>query len=182
MPSGSQATQRARITPPRTESRNSLEALPVHSRLPRLDLGVDWESPWEEFRSSVGAFFLGPRPLRDATPPKNSPLRVDWIEGKMPRSAFVASSLWHVAIVMILLLPIWGFLAHASTDSNAYPKLNSLTFQRRTFGQSRSQEISRSPAPQESLRSLCRAAAPTRFIPGRRSYRSPSRSRTRAKP
>ena len=111
MPSGSQATQRARITPPRTESQNSLEALPVHSGLPRLDLGVDWESPWHEFRSSVGAFFLGPRPLGGAEPPKNSPLRVDWIEGKLPRSAFAASSLWHVAVVMILLLPIWGFLA-----------------------------------------------------------------------
>ena len=113
MPSGSQATQRARITPSRTESRNSLEALPVHSRLPRLDLGVDWESPWDEFRTSVRAFFLGPRPSRDVKPLKNPPFRVDWIEGKMPRSALAASSLWHVAIVMILMLPIWGFLAHA---------------------------------------------------------------------
>jgi TonB family protein len=111
MPSGSQATQRARITPPRTEPQNSLEALPVHSGLPRLDLGVDWESPWHEFRSSVGAFFLGPRPLGDPEPPKNSLLRVDWIEGKLPRSALAASSLWHVAVVMILLLPVWGFLA-----------------------------------------------------------------------
>jgi TonB family protein len=111
--SGPQATQRARITPPRTESRDSLDALPVHSRLLRLDLEVSWESPWEEFRTSAHAFFLGPRPLPDATPAKNSPLRVDWIEDKMPRSAFAASSLWHVAIVMILLLPIWGFLAHA---------------------------------------------------------------------
>jgi TonB family protein len=113
MPSGSQGTQRARITPPRNESLYLLEALPAHSRLPRLDLGVDWESPWEEFRSSVRAFFFGPRPSPDAKPLKNSPLRVHWIEGKLPRSALAASSLWHVAIVMILLLPIWGFLAHA---------------------------------------------------------------------
>ncbi len=116
MSSGSQGTQRARITPPRIESRNSLEAMPVRSRLPRLDLGVDWESPWAEFRSSIRAFFLGPRPSRDAKLLKNSPLRVDWIEGKLPRSAFAASSLWHVAIVMILLLPIWGFLAQAQPN------------------------------------------------------------------
>jgi TonB family protein len=101
------------MTPPRPESPDSSEALPVHSRLPRLDLGVDWESPWEEFRSSVRDFFRGPRAARDAGAAQNEQLRVEWIEGKVPRRAFVASFLWHVAIVMILLLPIWGFLAHA---------------------------------------------------------------------
>jgi hypothetical protein len=113
MPSGSQGTQRARIIPPHPESPDSFEALPVHSRLPRLDLGVDWESPWEEFRSSVRDFFRGPRPTQEAIAAQNEQLRVEWIEGKVPRRAFVASVLWHVAIVMILLLPIWGFLAHA---------------------------------------------------------------------
>jgi TonB family protein len=113
MPSGSQGTQRARMIPPQPESPDSFEALPVHSRLPRLDLGVDWESPWQEFRSSVRDFFRGPRPIQDASAAENEQLRVEWIEGKVPRRAFVASFLWHVAIVMILLLPIWGFLAHA---------------------------------------------------------------------
>jgi len=113
MPSGSQGTQRARITPPSDQSLYSFESLPVHSRLPRLDLGVDWESPWQEFRSSVRDFFRGPRPIRDDGAAQNEQLRVEWIEGKVPRRAFVASVLWHVAIVMILLLPIWGFLAHA---------------------------------------------------------------------
>ena len=113
MPSGSQGTKRARIIPPRPESPDPPEALPVHSRLPRLDLGVDWESPWQEFRSSVRDFFRGPRPIQDAGAAQNEQLRVEWIEGKVPRRAFVASVLWHVAIVMILVLPIWGFLAHA---------------------------------------------------------------------
>jgi len=115
MPSGSQGTQRARMAPPRPQptSPDPLEALPVHSRLPRLDLGVDWESPWQEFRSSVRDFFRGPRPIQDASAAQNEQLRVEWIEGKVPRRAFVASVLWHIAIVMILLLPIWGFLAHA---------------------------------------------------------------------
>ena len=113
MPSGSQGTQRARMTLPHPESRESSKALPVHSRLPQLDLGVDWESPWEEFRTSLGSFFLGPRVTRDARAAQNAQFRVAWIEGKVPRRAFVASFLWHVAIVMILLLPIWGFLAHA---------------------------------------------------------------------
>src|ERR1700693_4301515 len=112
MPSGSQGTQRARITPPSDQSLYSFESLPVHSRLPRLDLGVDWASPWEEFRTSLRSFFRGPRVTREASAAQNSQLRVEWIEGKVPRSAFVASFLWHVAIVM-LLLPIWGFLAHA---------------------------------------------------------------------
>jgi len=113
MPSGSQGTQRARMTPPHPESLQSSEALPVHSRLPRLDLGVDWESPWEEFRTSLGSFFRAPRVARDASAAQTAQLRVEWIEGKVPKRAFVASFLWHVAIVMILLLPIWGFLAHA---------------------------------------------------------------------
>ena len=113
MSSGSQGTQRAPIIPPSTESHNSMEELPVHSRLPRLDLGVDWESPWEEFRSSVRAYFRGPRPTVDADTPQDSQLRVHWVEGRLPRRAFAASFVWHVIIVTILLLPIWGFLANA---------------------------------------------------------------------
>jgi TonB family protein len=113
MPSGSQGTQRARSTPPSDQSLYSFESLPVHSRLPRLDLGVDWASPWEEFRTSLRSFFGGPRVTQEASAAQNSQLRVEWIEGKVPRSAFAASFLWHVAMVMMLLLPIWGFLAHA---------------------------------------------------------------------
>ena len=32
--------------------------LASHSRLPRLDLGVDWGSPWHDFRTSVWGFDL----------------------------------------------------------------------------------------------------------------------------
>jgi TonB family protein len=111
MPTGSQGTQRARMIPRPNELHHSMEELPVHSRLPRLDLGVDWESPWEEFRSSVRDFFLGPRATANA--PRNSHLRVHWVEGRLPRRAFAASFVWHVIVVAILLLPIWGFLANA---------------------------------------------------------------------
>ena len=67
-------------------------------------------------RSSAPAFAISSAArdqLQDASAAQNEQLRVEWIEGKVPRRAFVASVLWHVAIVMILLLPIWGFLAHA---------------------------------------------------------------------
>src|SRR6202046_2405768 len=113
MSSGSQGTQRAPIVPPSTELHNSMDELPVHSRLPRLDLGVDWESPWEEFRSSVRDYFHGPRATVDADAPQDSQLRVQWIEGRLSRPAFAASFVWHVIVVTILLLPIWGFLANA---------------------------------------------------------------------
>src|ERR1700735_3965921 len=110
---GSQGTQRAPIIPPSNEVENSMEELPVHSRLPRLDLGVDWESPWQEFRSSVRDYFRGPRPAEDADAPRDSQLRVHWVEGRLSRPAFAASFVWHVIVVTILLLPIWGFLANA---------------------------------------------------------------------
>ena len=113
MPLGSQGTQRARITPPSSEVQHSVEELPVHSRLPRLDLGVDWESPWEEFRSSLRDFFRGQRAIVERDAPQDSQLRVQWVEGHLPRRAFAASFVWHVLVVTILLLPIWGFLANA---------------------------------------------------------------------
>ncbi len=53
------ATQR------RHEREIELLELPPHSRLPRLDLGVDWESPWQEFGTSVRDFFTGPRAPKD---------------------------------------------------------------------------------------------------------------------
>jgi TonB family protein len=86
--------------------------LPPHSRLPRLDLGVDWESPWGEFGTSVRDFFAGPQPLKDSEL-ETPPLRVDWIQGKLPGRAFLASCLWHAAAIVLLVLPIWGFLPEA---------------------------------------------------------------------
>jgi len=84
--------------------------LSPHSRLPRLDLGVDWESPWREFRTSVRDFFTGPRAPKGGRVAGNHAFRVEWVRGKISGWAFTASSLWHVAIVVLLILPIWGFL------------------------------------------------------------------------
>jgi len=100
--------------------------LPSHSQLPRLDLGVDWGSPWREFRTSCHDFFRGPRVPEDSELPADSALRVEWIEGNFPGRAFTASALWHVAIVGLLLLPIWHFLA--SDPPNLAPVRIELTW------------------------------------------------------
>jgi len=100
--------------------------LPSHSQLPRLDLGVDWGSPWHDFRSSVHDFFRGPRAPGNFELPADSDLRVEWIEGKIPGRAFTASALWHVAIVSVMLLPIWHFLA--SDPPNLAPVRIELTW------------------------------------------------------
>jgi TonB family protein len=83
---------------------------PPQGRLPRLDLGIDWESPWSEFRSSVRDFLAGQRAPKNHELPADSDLRVDWIEGKNSPWAFAASSVWHVIALVLLVLPIWGFL------------------------------------------------------------------------
>jgi TonB family protein len=89
--------------------KGSIEELPPYSRLPRLDLGIDWESPAKEFRTSVRDFFAGPRPLKDSDLPPDRVLRVDWIRGKLPGRAFVASCLWHVLAIWVMTSPIWVF-------------------------------------------------------------------------
>jgi TonB family protein len=90
--------------------------LPSHSRLPRLDLGVDWGSPWDEFRSSWRDFFDGSKVPLASELPVDSDLRVDWIEGKAPVKAFGSSILWHAALVGLLFLPIWHFLQSPPPD------------------------------------------------------------------
>jgi TonB family protein len=77
------------------------------------NLGVVWESRWQEFRTSLRDFFVGPHPEKDGDLPPDRPLRVDWVRGRMPARAFLASCLWHVAAILILILPIWGFLPEA---------------------------------------------------------------------
>ena len=74
----------------------SLVELPPHGRLPRLDLGVDWESPWQEFRTSVRDFFEKAYVPSENELPQDSHLRVHWIRGKNSGWAFAASSVWHV--------------------------------------------------------------------------------------
>src|ERR1700690_3288062 len=77
------------------------------------NLAVTWESPWQEFWTSLRDFFVGPRPAKDGDFPRERVLRVEWVRGRLPGRAFLASSLWHLAAVLILILPIWGFLPQA---------------------------------------------------------------------
>jgi TonB family protein len=77
------------------------------------NLGVVWESPWQEFWTSLRDFFVGARPEKDGDLRLDRPLRVDWVRGRMPGRAFLVSCLWHAAAVFILILPIWGFLPQA---------------------------------------------------------------------
>jgi TonB family protein len=84
--------------------------LPSHSRLPRLDLGVDWESPWAEFRSSWHDFFKGPKAPADNSLPEDADLKVDWIEGKLGKRGYALSAAWHIAAVILICLPFWHFL------------------------------------------------------------------------
>jgi TonB family protein len=71
---------------------------------------VAWGSPWQEFKTSLADLFSGPRPVKDSELPKDPVFQVSWVRGGLPGRAFTASSLWHVAAVLILILPIWGFL------------------------------------------------------------------------
>jgi TonB family protein len=87
-----------------------LVELPPHARLPRLDLGIDWESRGEIFRSSVTGVFSGPPAPKDWELQRIRTPRIDWIEGKMPGRSFLAAALWHVVVIWALILPIWGFL------------------------------------------------------------------------
>jgi TonB family protein len=89
---------------------DDLVELPPHSRLPRLDLGIDWESPREEFRSSLRELVSGPRPPKYSEVENTPGFRMDWVRPRLPGRAFLASSLWHAAVIWILILPIWGFI------------------------------------------------------------------------
>ena len=77
---------------------------------------MERESPWTEFSASLRAYFTGPRAPSEEEAAQNSALRVEWVRGKTPGRAIVASSLWHVAAILIALLPIWGFLPHSQQN------------------------------------------------------------------
>jgi TonB family protein len=89
---------------------DSLTQSSAHSRLPRLDFGIDWGSPRQEFWTSLRSVFTGPRPPTYGELAKSKGFRVDWVRGRWPVRGFTAASLWHVAVIWILILPIWGFL------------------------------------------------------------------------
>ena len=94
----------------------TLAGLNAPSRFSNLDFAVHWPSPWHEFLTSLRAYFTGPRAPRDSESARNSVLRIHWVRGKLSGRAFVASSLWHVAALMLLLLPVWGFIPHAQPN------------------------------------------------------------------
>jgi TonB family protein len=97
-----------REPPAQADSATDSSAQPA-ARLPRLDYGAGREPWWHEFFTSLRDSFSGPRATKDA-PASSEELRVDWIEGKAPGRAFLASCLWHVVFIWVLLLPIWSFL------------------------------------------------------------------------
>jgi len=91
-----------------------------------IDLEVVRESPWRVFVTSVRDAFAGPR-APDAADVSGGPeLRVHWIRGRTPGKAFLASCLWHAAAVLILILPIWGFLP--KPEHNLAPVQIELTY------------------------------------------------------
>jgi TonB family protein len=100
--------------------------LPAKVGLPHLDLAVKWGSPWDEFRSSLRELCDGrPAPSYEDLP-KDSDLRVDWVRGRFSIRSFLAAALWHVAVIGLLLLPIWGFLP--KPDQNLAPLHVDLTY------------------------------------------------------
>ncbi len=92
-----------------------LSSAPLNRRqdLAAYNLGVVWESPWHEFWTSLRDFLVGPHPAKEGDLSSERVLRVDWVRGRVPGRAFLASCLWHVAAVLILILPIGGFLPQA---------------------------------------------------------------------
>ncbi len=94
------------MTPSMLELENS-----VQENAEMFRFGVNWERPGSAFRSSLKAVFSGPKPPDwSEDGPADSPMRVTWIRNSLPGRAITASSLWHVAVVLILLLPIWNLL------------------------------------------------------------------------
>jgi TonB family protein len=79
---------------------------PREPRLPQWEVG--WEPRGRALRTSLAAFLGGPRPPRNGG--TNPYFRDSWVKGYVPRGAIFASLLWHVAAVLILLLPIWKHL------------------------------------------------------------------------
>lgn len=72
-----------------------------------VQLSVDWESRGLSFLNSLEAVLAPPSPDWEGLREANDSLRVSWIKGHIPARAMLASVLWHVATIGILLLPIW---------------------------------------------------------------------------
>jgi len=83
------------------------------ARVRPLSMTVAWESPWTRFRTSLYSFVKDPRPPKTGPSSGGVHLRVQWIDGKVPKKSFAASAAWHAAAIWVLTLPIWGFLPSA---------------------------------------------------------------------
>jgi hypothetical protein len=100
-----QAVQRA-LDPnpePIIEAASRAHSVPVN-------LGVEWGSRGEEFRTSLRDFFAGPRPTKISDGSRSESLKIDFVEQRLPLRGLLASCLWHVGAIWLLILPIWGFL------------------------------------------------------------------------
>jgi protein TonB len=90
--------------------KGSSAGMPTPPPWPKLALGIDWESPQKQFGTSLRDFFTGPRPDKEEKGPIDRVFRVQWIRGKLPGRALLASCLWHALAIWLLTSPIWGFL------------------------------------------------------------------------
>jgi len=98
------------LLPQSTFSDDYVTTAPVHSRLPRLDLGIDWVPRWEEFRTSLRGALSGPKPDSNEAVSGGDDLRVEWIRGYRPRSPLLLAVVCHAVAIWLITLPIWGFL------------------------------------------------------------------------
>ncbi|HYL68578.1 MAG TPA: TonB family protein [Candidatus Limnocylindria bacterium] len=94
----------------------SFARLGASPHVSNLDFVIHWPSPWQEFRTSLRAYFTGPRAPRDSDPDLDSALRIYWVRGKLSGRAFMASSISHIAATLLFLLPIWGFIPHSQPN------------------------------------------------------------------
>jgi TonB family protein len=90
---------------------------PPHSRLPRLDLGIDWTPHWEEFTSSLRGILTGPKPAGNEAVSGGEHLRVEWVRAYRPRSPFLVALIFHAVAIWLITLPIWGFLPTSQADA-----------------------------------------------------------------
>ncbi len=74
--------------------------------------GVAWESSAHSFRGSLRAFFTRSKPF------KASPavfFRDYYVHPYRPRLAFLASVLWHVLAIFLIITPLWHFPASGTS-------------------------------------------------------------------
>jgi TonB family protein len=89
---------------------------PSHSRLPRLDLGIDWMPRWEEFRSSLRGTLSGPKPVGNEAVSGGDDLSIEWVRTFRPGISLLAAIFLEAIFLWMITLPIWGFLPQSRGD------------------------------------------------------------------